>query len=127
MKQTLTTHIVKLMDTEEDVKKMVKLLEQNDYDGNDCFWYLDEYDVYEILDTKIMDRVITAKWEGKYNINCGIMDYSTSYTMMQDKYKIFATDRVFSEIKVQMTTTDCRSKTHWFKFKVWQNSMMLRF
>lgn len=106
---------------------MIKLLEQNDYDGNDCFWYLDEYDVYDILDTQILDRVITAKWEGKYSINCGIMDYSTSYSMMKDKYKIFATDRVFSEIKVHMNTTDCRNKTHWFKFKVWQNSMMLRF
>jgi len=38
------------------------LVEQNDYEENDCFWYLDEFNIYAILDSRMMDRVITKKW-----------------------------------------------------------------
>ena len=66
-----------------------------------------------------MDRVIQKKWTGKYDINASILDYSTAYTCMMDKYKIFATDRVFSELKHKMTEMDCSDKTHQYKFNVW--------
>ena len=45
-----------------------------------------------------MDRVISKKWSGKYDINASIADYSTSHTLMADKHQIFATDRVFTEL-----------------------------
>jgi hypothetical protein len=41
-----------------DPDELMVLVEQTDYEGNDCFWYLDEYDLYNILDSRIMDRVI---------------------------------------------------------------------
>jgi hypothetical protein len=31
-----------------------------------------------------MDQVITKKWTGKYTINSSILDYSTSFTLLQD-------------------------------------------
>ena len=74
-----------------------------------------------------MDRVIKQKWEGKYNYNCYSLDYSTAYTLMRDKFKLFASDRVFSELKIEMFKTDRSERTHRFKFHVWQHSMILRF
>ena len=41
----------------DPIELMVQV-EQTDYEGNDVFWYLDEYDLYNILDSRIMDRVI---------------------------------------------------------------------
>ena len=65
---------------------MMILVEQTDYEGQDCFWYLDEYDLYTILDCRIMDRVITNKWKGKYDLNATISDYMTSSNLLEDKH-----------------------------------------
>ena len=110
-----------------DPDEVMILVEQTDYEGNDIFWYLDEYDMYSILDCRIMDRVIQKKWAGKYELNSTVLDYSTSYTVLKDRFSLFATDRVFSEIKFEMLTLDRSERTHQFKFFVWQNSMFLRF
>jgi hypothetical protein len=88
------------------------MVEQTDNEGNDMFWYLDEYNLYGILDSRIMDRVIQKKWAGKYDINSTIYHYSTPYLLLMDKYQIFATDRVFTEIKHEMFTLNCQDKTH---------------
>jgi hypothetical protein len=83
-----------------DPDEVMRLVEQTDYEGNDCFWYLDEYDLYGIFDSQIMDRVITKKWSGKYDLNASILDYSTSFVLLADKHQIFATDRVFTELRI---------------------------
>lgn len=78
MKETLDEQIVKMLEMYTDPDEMMILVEQTDYDGHDCLWYLDEYDMYSILDCRIMDRVIQKKWSGKYDVNSTIFDYSTS-------------------------------------------------
>jgi hypothetical protein len=94
--------MVKVLEIYTNPYEMMILVEQTDYEGNDCFWYLDEYDLYPILDCRIMDLVITKKWTGKYDLNASILDYSTSYTLIRDRFRLFTTDRVFSELKEEM-------------------------
>ena len=103
------------------------MAEQTDFDGNDCFWYLDEFNLFEILACRIMDQVIQKKWKGKFDINVPITDYSTPYTLLVDKYKIFASDTVFSELNIKMFILDRKERTHQYKFEVWLRSMGLRF
>lgn len=103
------------------------LVEQTDYEGNDCFWYLDEYDMYSILDCRIMDRVIEKKWKGKFDLNAEILDFSTAYTMFNDPFELFANDRVFQEMKLEMFTLDRSERTHPYQFHIWQHSMELRY
>ena len=43
-----------------------------------------------------------------------------------DKYKLFSTDRVFSEISYEMLTLDRSDLVHNYKFSVWKHSMQLR-
>jgi len=126
MKETICHQIVKTLEMYNDPDELMMMVEQTDYEGNDCFWYLDEYDLYSILDCRIMDRVIQKKWTGKYDINATILDYSTSYTLMRDKFSLFATDWVFQELRHEMLTIDRSDKTHGLKFQVWQHSMLLR-
>ena len=95
------------MEIYTDPDEVMILVEQTDYEGNDCFWYLDEYDLYTILDCRIMDRVITNKWKGKYDLNSTVYDYMTSSNLLNDKHGLYATDRVFSEMRLQMFKTDC--------------------
>ena len=126
MKETICHQIVKTLEMYNDPDELMMMVEQTDYEGNDCFWYLDEYYLYSILDCQIMDRVIQKKWTGKYDINATILDYSTSYTLMRDKFSLFATDWVFQELRHEMLTIDRSDKTHGLKFQVWQHSMLLR-
>ena len=123
MKDTIAEQLRSTLEMYNDPDEVMILVEQTDYEGNDCFWYLDEFDLYSILDCRIMDRVIQKKWAGKYDLNATILDYSTSYTLLRDKHLLFATDRVFSEIKHEMLTLDRRDRTHQYKFHVWQHSM----
>ena len=126
MKDLLCDQIVKVLDMYNDPEDLLVLVEETDYEGNDCFWYLDEYDLYSLMGCRIMDRVIQKKWNGKFEINATIQDYSTAFTLMRDKYTLFATDWVFQELRHEMLTIDRSDKTHGFKFHVWQESMLLR-
>ena len=46
--------------------------------------------------------------------------------MLQDQHKIFASDRLFEEVRHEMFTLDRSHHVHNFKFEVWKHSMMLR-
>lgn len=109
-----------------DPKETCTLIEMPDYDGNDIFWYLDKYDLYDILNCRILDRIIQNKWNGPYDLNATIMDYSTGFSMIADPHDVFATDLVFQEIQYKMYTVDRSHLVHGFKFEVWKRSMQLR-
>ena len=100
MQELLSDSLRKVLEMYNDPDALMVLVEQTDYEGNDCFWYLDEYDLYNILDCRIMDRVIQKKWNGKYELNTTLDDASTAYTLLRDKYQLYATDRVFSELRI---------------------------
>lgn len=102
-------------------------MKQTDYQGNDAFWYLDEYDLYSILDCRMVDRVIQKKWTGKYELNQTMMDFSTASKILTDKYKLFTKDRLSSELRHEMMNFNLSEKTHQYKFHVWLESMQLRF
>ena len=53
-----------------------------------------------------MDRVISNKWLGKFSINSSVFDSMTSATIINDRYQLFATDRVFGEMFLHMRETD---------------------
>jgi len=78
-----------------DPDEIMPLVEATDYKGKDIFYYLDEYDMYSILDCRIIDRVINKKWNGKYNINSSPLDDSISYAIFQNEYDVFSTDHIF--------------------------------
>ena len=127
IKDTISEQIRSSLQIYNDPDELMALVEMTDFEGNDCFWYLDEYDLYNILDCQIMDRVIEKKWSGQFDINSSILDYSTSHNVFEDKHNLFKTDRVFSEIRHEMLTFNKQEKTHQFKFEVWLHSMWLRF
>ena len=64
IKDTISEQIRSSLQIYNDPDELMALVEMTDFEGNDCFWYLDEYDLYNILDCQIMDRVIEKKWSG---------------------------------------------------------------
>lgn len=67
----------------------------------------------------MMDRVITKKWQGRNDINSSILDYSIATVILKDRHGLFATDRMFSELRHEITRYDRKDQTHQYKFHVW--------
>jgi hypothetical protein len=47
-----------MLEMYNDADDLMHLVEAPDFEGNDIFWYLDEYSLFDILDCRIMDKVI---------------------------------------------------------------------
>lgn len=63
--------------------RMIKaLIEQIDLEGKDCFWYLQKYEMHDLLSTKIFDLYISFKWEGWIDLNSTVLEFQTSYTTL---------------------------------------------
>lgn len=98
IKDNLRDQLIKVLDMYTDPNKVLRMVEMTDYEGNDMFWYLDEFNLYTLLDRSIMDRIIQRKWNGFYDVNATLLDYSTSYMMVNDIFNLFTSDNVFNEI-----------------------------
>ena len=82
MKEAIDSQLQACLEMFNDPDEVMFMIEQTDTEGNDCFWYLDEYNLYNILDSRIMDQVIQKKWNGKQEINSTMLHYSTPYLIM---------------------------------------------
>ena len=49
MKEKINEQLVSVLETYNDPDEVIILAEQTDFEGNDCFWYLDEFNLFEIL------------------------------------------------------------------------------
>lgn len=123
----LNDKLIHLVNSYTDSKDLLFLLLQRDFDGNNAFWYFDEFEMFEIMRCQIMDTIIRDTWMGHISINSQILDSSTSYSVLFDKYKLFTSNNIFKEIMHTMLEYDFREKTHIFKFHNWIHSSHLRF
>jgi hypothetical protein len=55
---------------------------------------MQNYSLYGLLDSKIMDKFIYDKWRGRIEFNSTIMDYSTAYNLFNDPHKLFQSDKL---------------------------------
>ena len=65
MKSLITDQIIKILEIYKEPEEMIPLMERLDIGGKDCFWYLEKYEMFKILDSKIMDKFINEKWRGR--------------------------------------------------------------
>ena len=63
----------------KDAEKVVPLFEQTDFEGKTMYWYLVQYELCEILNCSIMEQTIEEKWNGRVQVSCSIIDFSTAY------------------------------------------------
>ena len=67
-------------------------------------------------------------WSGeKVDINCQILEYSTPYNILRDKFGLFTTDRFLSELQRELFDhSKYREMTHSIKYQVWKYSISNR-
>ena len=123
MQDKLGEQINDMLEIYQDPDSLMRMCEMPDYSGKNIFWYLDEYDMYGLLNSRIVERIICNKWNGIYDLNASLADYSTGFVVGQDRNKIFASERWLSEINYEMFTIDRSNLVHGFKYAVWKHSM----
>jgi len=89
MKNKIEDQLKSIIDVYKDPNEIIALMENQDIDGHSCFYYMQKYSLYYILDSKIMDKFIYDKWRGRVEFNASIMDYSQAYTLLNDPHKLF--------------------------------------
>jgi hypothetical protein len=65
------------------------LIEELDYNGQNVQYYFCKYELFEVLQTKIMDRFFSDKWEGRLELKNKFFDFSTSNYLINDKFGFF--------------------------------------
>jgi hypothetical protein len=89
MKNKVESQLKLIIDVYKDPAEIINLIETQDIDGHNCFFYMQNYSLYSILDSKIMDKFIYDKWRGRIEFNSTIMDYSTAYNLYNDPHKLY--------------------------------------
>ena len=69
-----------------DPIELAPLIEEEDYCARNVFFYFAKYDMMTILQTNIMDRFLIDKWMGRLDITNSILDFSSSYSLIKDKF-----------------------------------------
>ena len=118
-----------MLDSYSDPVAFMYLVEQPDFQGKNCLWYLDEFDLYKLLDHPMVDNIMNEYWSGrKVDINSTIQEYSTSYNLLFDKHDLMYGKNIIKEMwHDTFNSNKYTEKTHQFKFFVWKTSIKLRY
>ena len=73
--------MVEILKMYKDPSEMIPLIENFDIEGKDCFWYITNYQIFRLLESKIMNQYVIDKWYGGLDLNCSILDLATSYSL----------------------------------------------
>lgn len=108
--------------------EIIPILEHINIDGQDTLWYLNEYKMFKILQTTIMDKYISEKWQGFSQNNSDVMDHSLSYSLLVTNGSFNCQhEHLFGHIFSFVLALYKDKQSHVLKFHNWKRSMMLRY
>lgn len=76
IKKSIIENLIKVFGSYDDPHGIIPLLEENDLFGNDCMFYIAEYELSHILNQRIFDSYINQKWNGRFDAESSIFDHS---------------------------------------------------
>jgi hypothetical protein len=82
--------------------------------------------MYQVLNTKVFDRIVKEKWNGVRNETRSIVEYSTGYVTMVDEFDSYQDLNWFRKVYGRACEWDRSELSHVFKLFIWKKSMLLR-
>lgn len=73
IKEKIKKLCIQFLELYENPEQILQLVKSKDILDNDCLWYMLNYQLYQILDTKILDLFMMNKWQGWISINSSIL------------------------------------------------------
>lgn len=58
---------------------MKMMLKEEDLDGRNALWFMATHNIYNILDTTVMDRIIYDLWRSNIDVTGNILETSSNY------------------------------------------------
>ena len=98
IKETILDHLVVIIKMYKDPIQIIPILENIDIEGKSCFYYITKYQLYRLLETKIMNQYIIDKWFGGLDFNLSIMNLATSYSLFVNHNDVYSTDGIFQKL-----------------------------
>lgn len=115
------------MEVYKDSEKVIPMFEQTDFEGQNCYWYLVNYEMSEVLNCSILEQTIEEKWNGRVQVNSSIIEYSSPYQLYTDNIKQFTGDQMIQNFKQIIFDKNKEMMTHIGQYHVWKRSMRFRF
>jgi hypothetical protein len=112
LKQTVKEKLIGVVQTYKDAEAIIPLFEQTDFEGQNCYYYLSKFELSEILNCPILEQTIEEKWNGRTQVSCSFMDYSTPWTVFKDELKLFSYEKVLTNIKDTIFHKNAEKMTH---------------
>jgi hypothetical protein len=69
-------HIIDEVEEEDQMKLMLK---EEDLDGRNSLWFMATHNIYNILDTTVMDRIIYDLWRSNIDVTGTFMEASSNF------------------------------------------------
>ena len=58
---------------------MKLMLKEEDLDGRNSLWFMAHHNIYDILDTNVMDRIIYDLWKSNIDVTGTLFEASSNY------------------------------------------------
>ena len=81
--------MINIFESYKKPDELVPIIESNDYNGVNIYYYFKTHDLFKILCSNIMDRFLTDKWWGRIDIKNSLIEFSTPYNVYEDKFENF--------------------------------------
>jgi hypothetical protein len=79
LKSLIKDKLLSIVEIYKDSEKVIPLFEQTDFEGHNCYWYLVKFELSEVLNSSILEQTIEEKWNGRVQVSCSIICYSSPY------------------------------------------------
>lgn len=127
IKAKINEQLILVVDTYTNPNHIIPLVERLDLFGKDSLSYMVDYELFEIMRTKIFDKFIRDKWQGRMEIDFSLIQHSTAYNLIQNKYGLMSSPNMFKHLSKDALAMKGLDHSHNWKFQVWKHSMEIRF
>jgi hypothetical protein len=102
------------------------ILKETDLFGKDLLWYISEHNIYSILDTKLMDRILQDFWNSNIDVTGTFLEASSSFKILSLSSFSYSKDQEkLRRFHVKKEVNSMHS--HFLQFDVWKKSMFVRY
>ena len=85
MQDEIDSQLQKVLESFES-EDIVTLIVTPDFEGRNCFWYFQKYELFSLLELNVMSKYLNQKWSGDADVNCSMFQYSASYKLLTDRH-----------------------------------------
>ena len=97
------------------------MVRRKDHSNKNALTYMEMMDAFQLMGTKVMDRIMKEYWNSSIDTSGSFFQVSTAYTVYQGKEEI----DLWAQIWQKRDTS--RQRSHPITFQVYLKSMQLRY